>query len=208
MVKDSKVPGAEGNPQILRPTRLSQRGRHRPKPAMVVIDFSNAFTRGASQFPGGDFAAEMAQTRRLLAGAREHGVPVFYTTIAYADPETRIGLLGQKGALAELLQTRQRRRGHRSGSRTEAQELVIVKRFPSAFFGTDLQKRASGAPASTRSSIRLHHQRVRARNRHRCHAAQLSHDRRRRSGRRFRCGTPCRASARFGCTLRGCRTRR
>ena len=28
------------------------------KPAIVVIDFSNAFTRGASEFPGGDFAAE------------------------------------------------------------------------------------------------------------------------------------------------------
>ena len=57
------------------------------RPAIVVIDFSNAFTRGASQFPGGDFADEMAQTRRLFTVARELGLPVFFTTIAYADPE-------------------------------------------------------------------------------------------------------------------------
>ena len=57
------------------------------KPAIVVIDFSNAFTRGASEFPGGDFASETAQTRRLLDVARELDLPIFYTTIAYADPE-------------------------------------------------------------------------------------------------------------------------
>jgi len=52
------------------------------RPAIVVIDFSNAFTRGASNFPGGDFPPEMAQTLRLLDAAREIGLPVFYTTIA------------------------------------------------------------------------------------------------------------------------------
>src|SRR5688572_19702377 len=66
------------------------------RPAMVVIDFSNAFTRGVADFPGGGFAAEMAQTRRLLDVARQRGLPVFYTTIAYADPERDPGLWGRK----------------------------------------------------------------------------------------------------------------
>ena len=66
------------------------------RPAIVVVDFSNAFTRGASQFPGGDFANEMAQTGRLLTVARELGLPVFFTTIAYADPEKESGLWGKK----------------------------------------------------------------------------------------------------------------
>ena len=65
-------------------------------PAVVVIDFSNAFTRGVSQFPGGDFSAEMEATRRLLAAARDNGVPIFYTTIAYANPERDAGLWGKK----------------------------------------------------------------------------------------------------------------
>lgn len=66
------------------------------RPAIVVVDFSNAFTRGASQFPGGDFANEMAQTGRLLTVARELGLPVFFTTIAYADPEKESGLWGRR----------------------------------------------------------------------------------------------------------------
>jgi maleamate amidohydrolase len=111
------------------------------RPAIVVIDFSNAFTRGASQFPGGDFAAEMIQTRRLLAAARERGLPVFYTTIAYADPERDSGFWGKKvpwlsrcklGSVAVDIDTVLDPR---------PDEPVIVKKFPSAFFRTDLNDR-------------------------------------------------------------------
>ena len=70
------------------------------RPAVVIIDFSNAFTRGTSQFPGGDFSAEMEATRRLLTAARNNGVPIFYTTIAYANPEREFRFLGQEGSVA------------------------------------------------------------------------------------------------------------
>ena len=63
--------------QVLRRARLSQLRGTGQRPAIVVIDFSNAFTRGASQFPGGDFATEMAQTRpfaRCCSRARSAGV--------------------------------------------------------------------------------------------------------------------------------------
>ena len=59
MSREKSVPGAE---DILR--FYDARGYRNAvgtgqRPAIVVIDFSNAFTRGASQFPGGDFATDL-----------------------------------------------------------------------------------------------------------------------------------------------------
>jgi maleamate amidohydrolase len=143
MDRDKAVPGAEA---ILR--FYDARGRSNGvgagvRPAMMVIDFSNAFTRGVAEFPGGDFGAEIAQTRRLLAAARQHGLPVFYTTIAYADTERDPGLWSKKipwlscckiGSLAVSIDTTLGRL---------PDEPVIVKKFPSAFFETDLAARMS-----------------------------------------------------------------
>ena len=140
MIKDTKVPGAE---TILR--FYDRRGyRHAvgtgQNPAMVVIDFSNAFTRGTSEFPGGDFAAELAQTRRLLAGARENSVPVFYTTIAYADPERNSGFWGKKVPWLSCCKLGSEAVAIDPVLEPRAQEPLIVKRFPSAFFGTALHQ--------------------------------------------------------------------
>lgn len=117
--------------------------------AVVVIDFSNAFTRGASRFPGGDFAAEIAATRRLIDGARDACLPVIYTTIAYDDPKVESGFWGKKVPWLSHC---------RSGSDAVAidaelaprpDETVLVKKFPSAFFGTDLHSRLVGEGVDT-----------------------------------------------------------
>jgi nicotinamidase-related amidase len=113
-------------------------GQH---PAIVVIDFSNAFTRGASQFPGGDFGSEMAQTCRLLSAARERGLPVFYTTIAYADPEKDSGFWGKKVPWLSRCKLGSDAVAIDTVLDPQPGEPVIVKKFPSAFFETDLQDR-------------------------------------------------------------------
>jgi maleamate amidohydrolase len=149
MADDQRVPGAE---EILK--FYDSRGyRHSvgtgQRPAVIVIDFSNAFTRGASQFPGGDFAAELAATRRLLDGARKAGRPVIYTTIAYDDPKRESGFWGKKVPWLDHC---------RSGSDAVAidvdldpqpDEPVIVKKFPSAFFETDLHARLRAQQVDT-----------------------------------------------------------
>jgi maleamate amidohydrolase len=111
------------------------------RPAIVVIDFSNAFTRGASNFPGGDFAPEMAQTLRLLDAARGIGLPVFYTTIAYADPEKESGFWGKKVPWLSRCRLGSDAVSIDPVLNPRPGEVVIVKKFPSAFFETDLQKR-------------------------------------------------------------------
>ena len=109
-------------------------------PAVLVIDFSIAFTEGRSQFPGGDFKAEMAQTLRILSVAREMNLPVFFTTIAYDNPSREAGWWGTKvpwleqcragTRLVEIDPTLERQPG----------EPVIVKKFPSSFYETGLEE--------------------------------------------------------------------
>jgi maleamate amidohydrolase len=119
------------------------------RPAVLVIDFSNAFTRGTGQFPGGDFASELAQTRRLLEGARKHGVPVFYTTIAYADPQRDSGFWGRKVPWLVHCKLGTEAVDIDPDLHPRADEPVIVKKFPSAFFETDLQERLRALEVDT-----------------------------------------------------------
>lgn len=110
-------------------------------PAVLVIDFSNAFTQGVGEFPGGDFDAEVEVTARLLDAARDHARPVLFTTIAYDEPArgggwwyVKVPWLAhcRRGSLLVAIDDRLRRRDA---------EPVIEKPYPSAFFGTDLEAR-------------------------------------------------------------------
>lgn len=143
------VPGAEA---ILR--FYDARGyRHAvgpgARPALVVVDFSNVFTRGSSSFAGGVFASEIAQTCRLLTAARERGVPVLFTTIAYADPQRDPGLWGVK--IPWLSTCGMDNPGVAIDTALDARpdEPVIVKKFASSFFGTDLDSRLRAAGVDT-----------------------------------------------------------
>ena len=119
------------------------------RPAVVVIDFSNAFTRGTGGFPGGGFASELAQTRRLLEGARKHRVPVFYTTIAYADPQRDCGFWGRKVPWLVHCKAGTQAVDIDPDLEARAGEPVIVKKFPSAFFETDLAERLRALEVDT-----------------------------------------------------------
>ena len=111
------------------------------RPAIIVIDFSNAFTVGLGGFPGGNFSKELDATLIMLKRARALEIPIFYTTIAYTDPTKEAGLWGVKvpwlyhcqfGSTAVEIDARLEARPN---------EPVIVKKFPSALFQTDLLSR-------------------------------------------------------------------
>jgi len=111
------------------------------RPALLVIDFSLAFTGGKSEFPGGRFDQEVGQALRLANAFRRAALPVMFTTIAYDDPVSESGWWGVKvpwlhhcktgSPLVEIDPRLQR----------QPDEAVIVKRFPSSFFQTDLDQR-------------------------------------------------------------------
>jgi nicotinamidase-related amidase len=119
------------------------------RPAVLVVDFSLGFTDPASSL-GADFSGEIAATRRVLDAAREAGLPVFYSTIAYDTEDARdgglwtvkipaLGALQAGGAAATI--------DPRLGRRDD--EPVITKKFASCFFDTDLADRLRRAGVDT-----------------------------------------------------------
>ena len=106
-------------------------------PVVLVVDFSRGFTDPACAL-GSDLTDPVEATGRVLAAARELGVPVVFTTIAF-EPNLKDGSLWlqKMPALADLrLGTEWVEIDPRLGRRPE--ETVVVKKGASAFFGTNL----------------------------------------------------------------------
>jgi len=116
---------------------FSQRVGFGLRPALVVIDFINAFTDPSSPLSA-NLDDEVEATVRLLAAARPHQVPVFFTTVAYnkglADAGVFIkkvpslGILREGTPMVEVDRRMERRED----------EHIVVKKYASAFFGTTL----------------------------------------------------------------------
>ncbi len=107
------------------------------RPGLVVIDILNAFT-DPSQPLGADLSREIDAIRKVLAAARAAGIPIFYTTVAYEEQDLRdagIWALKQKGVVTLQAGTP----GVELDPRLErrADEAIILKKYASAFFGTD-----------------------------------------------------------------------
>ncbi|MBM7665974.1 nicotinamidase-related amidase [Solibacillus kalamii] len=107
------------------------------RPAIIVVDFINGFTDSACKL-GSNYDEEIAQTSSLLEKAREHNIPIIFTTVEYGDAFEEAKYFLQKIPALQVLtenshwvqvDKRLQRRQH---------ELVIKKKFASAFFGTNL----------------------------------------------------------------------
>ena len=116
---------------------LASRSGYGEKPALLIIDFSYGFTDPDSPL-GGDFTRQLETTARLLAEFRRGRLPVVYTTVAY-DPDYRdagvfikkvpsLSILVNGSPLVEIDDRIAPAEG----------EQVIVKKYASAFFGTEL----------------------------------------------------------------------
>jgi maleamate amidohydrolase len=107
------------------------------RPGVLVVDFSCGFTEPECAL-GADMTAEVEATKRLLDAARDKGLPVIFMTIGFEASLKDGGLWMQKvPSLAEL---QLGGRWVEIDPRLEARddEVVIVKKGASAFFGTNL----------------------------------------------------------------------
>ena len=123
--------------QIYAKARLGESVTMGSRPAVLVVDFSCGFTDPECAL-GSDLTPQVEATSRLLYAAREKGLPVIFTTIAFEPSLKDGGLWMQKVPSLGDLQLG----GHwveidpRLGPRPD--ETVIVKKGASAFFGTNL----------------------------------------------------------------------
>ena len=118
------------------------------RPAIVVVDFSYGFTDTA--YPtAADMSAQIAATRRLTDLARQKGLPVIYTTIAYHPGEiAHLPWLRKAAGMAALVEgTRLVEIDAATG--IQPGDPVIVKKGASAFHGTHLAALLTGAGVDT-----------------------------------------------------------
>jgi maleamate amidohydrolase len=117
-------------------------------PALAIIDFVVGFT-DPRHFGGGNIRPAIERTIELLAMARARGWPIVHTRVVYADDGSDCGGFTVKvPALRNLIETSPLSQivpelTPRPG------ELVLRKRNPSAFFGTELAGWLAGRRVDT-----------------------------------------------------------
>lgn len=110
------------------------------RPALVNIDLANAWTRAGNPFTCDEMDVIIPGVQRLLGAARPKGIPVLFTTTAYAVTEganTDMGIWHHKLPV-EVLQLGTDAVAIDERIAPEPGEQVIVKKRASAFHGTYL----------------------------------------------------------------------
>jgi len=100
------------------------------RPALLIVDFMEGFTSTESPL-GRNWDREVEYTAQLIAHARTCNVPVVFTTVEYNAGDLHTNLLCMKTPHVRAL-TAGSRLGARGG------DLIISKKYGSAFFGTSL----------------------------------------------------------------------
>ena len=123
--------------EVYERARLGQSVPLGVRPAVLVVDFSRGFTDPASTL-GSDLTREVEATMRVLATAREKGLPIIFTTIGFeaSGKDGSLWLL-KAPALAELRIGEKWVEIDPRLDRREG-EVIILKKGASAFFGTNL----------------------------------------------------------------------
>ncbi len=121
------------------------------RPALIVIDFVNAYLlEGAPLFGGEGIHAARRGAIALLAAARTAAIPIFHTNLSYERGGRDGGLLYRKVAALQCFAegaAEPRYGAFVDGLEPAAGESIITKQYASAFFGTNL--------ASTLTTLRV-----------------------------------------------------
>jgi maleamate amidohydrolase len=111
------------------------------RPALIIIDMANAFT-DATAMLGSNLDNQIAATVPILEAAHARNVPVFFSTVRYDDREMRdagIWASKQKGLGTLTADTNGWEIDRRLDFRKT--DTLLVKKYASCFFGTDLGSR-------------------------------------------------------------------
>jgi len=110
------------------------------RPALINIDLANAWTRPGNPFTCDGMEVIIPGVQQLLTAGRTKGIPIVFTTTAYAvteGPNTDMGLWHHKIPV-EVLQLGTDAVAIDERVAPEHGEHVVVKKFASAFHGTNV----------------------------------------------------------------------
>lgn len=110
------------------------------RPAIIVVDMITGFTDSRSPLAG-DLDSQLEATNVLLEAARSQDVPIIFTTVAYDADLQEAGLWIRKIPSNSWLVEGSEwiELDERLGRRPN--EMLLVKKYASCFFGTDLVAR-------------------------------------------------------------------
>ncbi len=119
------------------------------RPAVIVIDFIKAYTTKGAPFFGQGVVDAVEHTVPLLAAARSANVPIIYTKVLYHPSGIDGGLFVKKVPALRALVDGEPLAEIDPEITPQPEDLVIVKNYPSCFFGTSLQSTLMGLGVDT-----------------------------------------------------------
>lgn len=108
------------------------------RPALIVIDFMRAYTTPGAPLHAEGVVRAVEQSVALLAAARETGIPVIHTRVLFHPSGMDGGLFARKVPVLRSLVPGEPLAEFDPRVAPDPRELVIVKNYASAFFGTSL----------------------------------------------------------------------
>ena len=111
------------------------------RPALLVIDFVNAFTDPSTML-GSDLSAQIEAANRLVDAAHKRNLPVIFSTVSYDEEELHdSGIWAMKHKGTRLLVAGSAAVAIDARIHHNDRDPIIVKKYASCFFGTDLVPR-------------------------------------------------------------------
>ena len=126
------------------------------RPALMIIDMVKGFTDPSMPL-GAKLDDEIKAQKPLVEVAHERNIPVIFTTVTYDEPDIKdagIWALKQKGARTLTAGSEAVKVDPRLDKRPA--DLLLVKKYASCFFGTDLVPRLNSPPHRHADPHRLH----------------------------------------------------
>jgi maleamate amidohydrolase len=108
------------------------------RPALLLVDLVNGYVDPASPLYAPPFVAALEPNRRLLVSAREAGIPVLFTRVRFDPSGKDGGQFFRKVPALACFAGDTPFGAFAPGLEPIAGEVVVVKQYASAFFGTSL----------------------------------------------------------------------
>jgi len=108
--------------------------------AVLVVDYINSFTNPDHPL-GSDLSIPLRETKKILDAARKTQTPIYFTTVHYEPNVSNSGIWYLKMAGIKTLLPNSHEVEIDSYLNRQPEEAVIIKKYASAFFGTDLVSR-------------------------------------------------------------------